>query len=132
MAGQAGHIPQVEDGEPVEQGAEADGEVADRIRWLERPLLRPALDDLGEVFAPGEHQFIEERAHLGVVRGARPCLYPEEPAGVDGLAGRNRSTNRASWRHAPSIFRSEARRRRVSSCSRQARASSRMCSFEVK
>src|SRR5690348_13586061 len=87
LAGRLVHLPQVEDRQPVEQGAEPQGEVVGRGRRGERPLLHAAVDDRGEFVAPQPQLFLEELAHLPVVRRAGPYLHPEDPAGVRRAGG---------------------------------------------
>jgi hypothetical protein len=67
VRGEFGVLPQVGDGEPVEQGAVGEREVV----WgggSEVSLADAGLDDLGEVLAPGADQVVEELAGLIAVR----------------------------------------------------------------
>src|SRR5215471_21432961 len=94
LAGGPVHVPEANDREPVEQGGEAEGEVVD-ICWRgECSLLDAASNDGGEGITPWVVQFFQEFAHLPVVRGAGPCLHPQDPARVrqaDGQVAANES-----------------------------------------
>src|SRR5689334_3071839 len=76
------HLLQSLEREAVEQGEEAEGEVAHRGRRVEGPLLGPTGDDRGEVIAPWIQQLFEELVYVLVMRRTGPGFQPEDPARV--------------------------------------------------